>query len=246
MVEDIVVDFDARLATNSISEESADDTDIDLIGEISRKSLKSDRDYELAIVYGDNAGRRTPPLTSKNSAVNIPLQRANRYNSMEAVINSKSPEWATWYRWYIKNNKETHYSIIPIDGKIDPSNNQYIWFQIAQADSEKIKEGDLLILKIFNSEFAYPDETSERIEVRVETLDTYERNFLEVNPPRVDPEDINSDEYEIQAPGVWIKIRNRNEINRDISGSSKLAGDTSARSNNPQSFRIFTSTHTTV
>ena len=233
VVEDIVVDFDARLATNSISEESAEDTDVDLIGEIGRKSLKSDRDYELAIVYGDNAGRRTPPLTSKNSAVNIPLQRANRYNSMEAVINSKSPEWATWYRWYIKNNKETHYSIVPIAGFIDPSNNQYIWFQLAQADTEKVKEGDLLILKIFNSEFAYPDETSERIEVRIETLGTYERNFLEVNPPRVDPEDLMSDEYEIQAPGTWIKVRNRNEINKDISNAAVVAGDTSARSNNP-------------
>ena len=224
--EDIVIDFNARLADNQEKDIIAV-TNVDTIKENGEKNLKSDRDYELAIVYGDNVGRRTPPLTSRDNIVHVPLNRANKRNSIEVDIKSKAPEWATWYRWYIKNNRETHYSIIPLDIITQPDDNTFKWFRIAAPDQNKVKEGDHLLLKLANNEFLYNGLTTQnpRQTFRIEEIGFRERNFLELEEPRVgqlandttgeiiDPGVV----LTLQKQGIWAKVRNMTLLGRDAS-----------------------------
>ena len=233
--DEIIVDFDARLASNR---NEVGDTITDLIGENGEKNLKSDRDYELAIVYGDNVGRRTPPLTARNNVVHVPLDRANKRNSIEVDIKSKAPEWATWYRWYVKNNRTTHYNVIPLETIADPLDpEQFAWFRISEADREKVKVGDHLIIKVSNNAF-YTETFNHKTEVRVEEAGIQPANFLETTTPRVDPEDEFSEILTLQRAGYWMKIRNTEDFIEDITNEddNSFATESKARSNNTRRF----------
>ena len=228
--EPITLDLDVELFNNSLNK-SAVDPNPDFIGEFGEKNLKSDRDYEVGIVYFDSVGRSTPVLTSANNSIHVPVQRANRRNRIQVTINHKAPHWATHYRFFVKNSRDPHYSIIPIDSFIDPSNNEFVWFQISQFDSGKIKDGDYVILKLHDSLFSY-ENGRDIIKIRIEEVGPQERNFLEPQPPTADGE-ADSAEIELQAAGIWMKVKNRIEINRDENSAQSDNGTTSARSNNP-------------
>ena len=235
--EEITVDFDVRLASNrNVAVDS--ETNTEIIGDNGEKNLKSDRDYEVAIVYGDNVGRRTPPLTSRNNKLRIPLNRANKRNRLEADINSKAPEWATWYRWYVKDIRQTHYNVIPLETIADPFDpEQFAWFRLSEADRNKINVGDHLIIKINNNQF-FTESYDEKTTVRVEEIGVQEANFLETTTPRVDPDDDTSEVLTLQRAGTWMKIRNTENFIEDImdEDNNSFTSESKARSNNTRRF----------
>ena len=240
--DEIVVDINAK---RSAPEQVGQDGDTIQPG-VGERTLKSDRDYELGIVYLDNLGRQTPVLTSQNNSVNIPVGDANKINRVSVEINSKAPEFATHYRMFIKDTRNApHYNLIPLETQIQPDDDAFRWFRLADTDQEKVKIGDQLVLKVNMGTFAYPEDGSvKRIAVRVEDAGIKGRNFLEVNAPRIGTV-IQSDdskdnfgevldegqEYTIQRPGFWIKIKNIAEIPPDEEQPG-TASESISRSNN--------------
>ena len=238
--EEIVVDFDARV---SRPEEVGQEGDGIQPG-VGERSLKSDRDYELGIVYLDNLGRQTPVLTSSNNSVRIPIDRANKINKLSVEINSKAPEFATHYRFFVKDTRAAvHHNVIPLETQVQPDDDAFRWFRLADTDQGKIQEGDYLNLKVHNGMFSYPEDSREKIQVRVEEVGIKGRNFLEVNPPRTGRiEDVDDEgnitnivdegvEYTIQRPGLWMKIKNLPQIPKDVEQPA-TAGKSFSRSNN--------------
>ena len=233
----ITLNINVSLDSNSLNE-IITDPDPDEIGEFGVKSLKSDRDYEVGIVYFDAEGRSTPVLTSNNNSVHVPIQNANRTNRLKVSINSKAPWWATHYRFFIKNNRETHYNVIPLEYFSDPFDpEQFVWFRIAQADSRKVAVGDYLLIKVNNNQF-FTATYDERTTVRVEDIGAQDTNFLETTTPRVDPDDETSDVLTIQRAGVWMKVRNTDTFVEDIvdEDNNSFASISKARSNNTRRF----------
>ena len=239
--EDIVVDLTTRISKPEEIGQAGDD----IQPGVGERSLKSDRDYELGIVYLDNLGRQTPVLTSQNNSVNIPVDRANKINRLSVEINSKAPEFATHYRMFVKDTRRRpHYNIIPLETQIQPDDDSFRWFRLATTDQEKVKEGDYLVLKVHNGTFSYLEEDTERIQVRVEEIGIKGRNFMEVNPPRigrVTNDDDGSDNYgqvldegveaTIQKAGLWMRIKDIPQIPRDVEQPAGFTKSNS-RSNN--------------
>ena len=223
--EEIVVDINARISKPEEVGQSGDS----IQPGVGERSLKSDRDYELGIVYLDNLGRQTPVLTSQNNSVNIPVDRANKINRLSVEINSKAPEFATHYRMFVKDTRSLpHHNIIPLETQIQPDDNNFRWFRLAETDQEKVKEGDYLVLKVSKGSFVYQDEDTERIQVRVEEIGIRGKNFMEVNPPRIgrvtNDDDTSENEGQVLDPGVeatiqkaglWMKIKNIGSLPRD-------------------------------
>ena len=218
----IVVDFNARIADlEDFSEIAAADGDV-LKGAYGQKNLKSDRNYELGIVYLDDLGRQSPILTSQSEAlpdgsettqassvVNIPPERANKVNRLSVEINSKAPEWATHYRFFVKNTKGLHYNIIPIGQPHQDPNEvgNYLWFPMGQDAAEKVQAGDYLIVKIKDGLFN--ENPPQGRYVKVEEIGPKGVNFLETTTPYLDPD---NPEYGIrieQPEGLWMKVSNR-------------------------------------
>ncbi len=108
------------------------------------QTFKSDRDYEVAIVYLDKYGRMTTPLTSENNTTYIPPSKSNKGNSLQLEIKNNPPSWATNYRIYIKQNKGEYYNIFPLYMYVS---GEYRYFLINESDRDKIPVGDYLIFK---------------------------------------------------------------------------------------------------
>ncbi len=110
------------------------------------QTFRSDRDYEIAIQYGDDEGRFTTALTpaDNENTVYIPPTASVTGNSLQVSINSKAPCFATNYRLMIKESKKSYYNIFPILYYVE---GVYRYFLINKSDKDKFKEGDYVIFK---------------------------------------------------------------------------------------------------
>lgn len=121
-----------------------------------KRTFRSDRDYEVGIVYSDEYGRLTTVLTSKDnntgnnssSSVYIPAKNSSTANSLITRINSLPPSWATKYRLYIKQTKRDYYNLFPISLQ---SKGDYRYIQISESDRDKVSVGQYIIFKTSDS-----------------------------------------------------------------------------------------------
>lgn len=111
-------------------------------------TFKSNRDYELGIVYLDNYGRSTTVIvpTLNTNTLFIPADRANYANDIRVEIDKDfaPPAFATYYRFVLKQNKQEYYNVFPLTYFSD---GQFKWFLINQPDVDKISIGSYLYLK---------------------------------------------------------------------------------------------------
>ena len=122
-------------------------------------SLKSQRNYQLGIVFGDEYGRETPVYTSTDAAINIPWEDSNigkcASNSLQLTtsIDSDIPSWAKYYKFFIKENSGEYYNLV-MDKAYVPSieidseeEHGHIWISFPSSDRNKLTEETYLTLK---------------------------------------------------------------------------------------------------
>ena len=109
------------------------------------KTLKSLRDYQLGVVYFDKYGRQTPILTSGGASINVPKVKANDSNQLKVKLSSSPPDFATHYKFYIKENSNEYYNLA-MDRWYDADDGN-IWVAFSSSDRNKVDEEDFLILK---------------------------------------------------------------------------------------------------
>ena len=121
-----------------------------------KQTFRSDRDYEVGIVYGDDYGRITTVLTSNDTnssnantnAVYIPPINSSTANSLSVTINSPAPCWATNYRFFVKQAKGDYYNIFP---RTFIKDGNFRYFLINEADRDKITVNGYIIFKTFDN-----------------------------------------------------------------------------------------------
>jgi hypothetical protein len=117
-----------------------------------KQTWRSDRDYEIGIAYLDDYGRMTTVLTTssdntnnnQSNSVYIPAENSDTANSLVVKIKNKAPEWATGYRFFVKQSKGEYYNIFPTTYISDGS---YRYFLINESDRDKIKVNGYIIFK---------------------------------------------------------------------------------------------------
>ena len=124
----------------------------------SNKSLHSNRDYEVGVVYMDEYKRATTALTSNQNAVFVPPVNSNDINKIRVTIptNMTAPSWAETYKFVLKQSKGAYETIYSTLYYYDPSTTSY-WFRLIGQDQALIEAGTELIVKrdstgILNSE----------------------------------------------------------------------------------------------
>ena len=126
------------------------------VGNLPKQTFRSDRDYEVGIVYGDDYGRITTVLTSNDTnssnantnSVYIPPNNSSTANSLSVTINSPAPCWATNYRFFVKQAKSDYYNIFP---STFLKSGNYRYFLINESDRDKIIVNGYIIFKTFDS-----------------------------------------------------------------------------------------------
>ena len=109
-----------------------------------KKSIKSLRNYEVGVVWGDKYGRETPVITSKSGSVLVPKSLSKTSNHLKASLNS-SPNWSDYYRFYVKETSNEYYNLA-VDRVYDASDGN-IWVSFPSVDRNKVDEDTYIILK---------------------------------------------------------------------------------------------------
>lgn len=133
-----------------------------------KPTFRSDRDYEAGLVYLDDYGRMTTVLTSPTNTLHIPPTASNTANNIRVTINNEAPSFAKKYRIFIKQPKGDYYNIFPLFYYRD---GVFRWFRINQADVDKVKIGDYIILKANNGSPTLSDTQYKVIDVSVKEED---------------------------------------------------------------------------
>lgn len=112
------------------------------------KSLHSNRDYEIGIVYMDEFNRSTTALVSPRNTFHFPCGTSDLQNSIIVTIppTQVAPAWATRYKFVIKPDKagyETIYSDIYFQ---DPNTNT-VYLLLQGENARKVEVGDRYIVK---------------------------------------------------------------------------------------------------
>lgn len=111
-------------------------------------SLHSNRGYETFIVYIDEYGRQSSPLSSQYNTINVPCENSVNKNSIRVTIptTQQAPYWAKRYKFAVKSDKDTYETIYSNIYFADP-NNQYAYFLLEGENARKVQEGDELFVK---------------------------------------------------------------------------------------------------
>jgi hypothetical protein len=127
-----------------------------------KKTFRSDRDYEIGIIYLDEYGRMTTALTSKENTLYIPSLNSDKANSIEVTLNNEPPFWATNYRFAIKQAQGDYYNIFP---RLFIADGVFRYFLINESDRDKITVGGYIIFKTSNGIATYSNKQFKVLEL---------------------------------------------------------------------------------
>lgn len=117
---------------------------VDVIGK-PNKSVKAIRDYEIGVVFKDEYGRETPVFTSANAGFNVPVEDAQNKTSIYVSPNGSAPDWATHFKFFIKETSNEYYNLA-LD-RFYPAEDGNIWLSFPSSERNKVDEETYLILK---------------------------------------------------------------------------------------------------
>jgi hypothetical protein len=160
-----------------------------------KKTFRSDRDYEIGIIYTDEYGRMTTALTSKTNTLYIPPINSDTANSIKVTLNNEPPFWSTNYRFAIKQAQGDYYNIFPRTFVVD---GVFRYFLINESDRDKITVGGYIIFKTADGIATHSDKQFKVLELEYKTITspfTIEGLYFKI---KADPSDVFLDNPSIQ------------------------------------------------
>tara|TARA_R110000737_G_scaffold122410_3_gene154308 strand:+ start:2186 stop:11755 length:9570 start_codon:yes stop_codon:yes gene_type:complete len=122
-------------------------------------SIKSQRNYQLGVVYSDKFGRETPVFTSSGGAIAVPwadsngLKNASRSLQVNASVAADFPTWVDSMKFYIKETSKEYYNLVMnrawiVEKTYELDNSEgHLWISFPSSDRNKVSEGDYIVLK---------------------------------------------------------------------------------------------------
>ena len=113
------------------------------------KSLHSNRDYEIGIIYMDEYNRASTALVSPLNSEHVPCGFSDQKNSIQVTIptQQRPPYWATKYKFAIKPSAEGYETIYTNIFFQDPSTAE-TYFLLEGENQRKVEVGDRYIVKL--------------------------------------------------------------------------------------------------
>tara|TARA_R110002167_G_scaffold33384_2_gene107255 strand:- start:11552 stop:17431 length:5880 start_codon:yes stop_codon:yes gene_type:complete len=111
-------------------------------------SVKSERTYQLGVVFSDKYGRETPVISGEYASVEIPKQASMLKNNIVAQIlpaNLDIPSWAEYYSFYIKEPTIEYYNL-SMD-KWYKAEDGNIWLSFPSSERNKLDEETFIGMK---------------------------------------------------------------------------------------------------
>jgi hypothetical protein len=141
----IIEILNAQLTINSPQ------TSTTIVTSTPKESVKSTRDYQVGVVYGDYYGRESEILFDAETTINSTQQDSITANKIQSTIKNQAPYWADYYKFFVKEIAPEYFNIVlfkayPNDG-VGGSSTFYYWLSFNSVDRNKIQKDDYLLLK---------------------------------------------------------------------------------------------------
>jgi hypothetical protein len=167
----------------------------------SKKSLHSNRDYEVGIVYQDEYLRSSTALVCNNNTVFFPASASDTSNNIVATINNLAPSWAKRYKFVVKPSKSKYETIYT--NLFFQDSDGFVWFKLEGENISKATIGENLIVKRDSNGALNNLVTASVLEVKAQS-----NNFI-TNPP-------STDKVIYEPAGTYMRMRVSNfEVNYD-------------------------------
>ena len=108
-------------------------------------SVKSVRTYQAGVVFADEYGRETPVFTSKQGSTKVDISNSDKTNKLTISTVGAPPDWATHYKFFIKENSNEYYNLA-LDKFYDAEDGN-VWLSFPSSERNKVDEETYLILK---------------------------------------------------------------------------------------------------
>lgn len=108
-------------------------------------SIKSIRTYQAGIVYKDAYGRETPVLTNKNASFTVPKKSANTVNRLSITPANTPPDWATHYKFFIKETSNEYYNLALDRFYFAEDGN--VWLSFPSSERNKLMDDSYITIK---------------------------------------------------------------------------------------------------
>lgn len=155
-------------------------------------SLKTNRSYEVGIIYMDPEGRTSTVLTSKTNTIFVSQEYSVNQNKIVANITNKPPYWADRYKMVVKQSKGNYQTLYT---NLFYEDGLFRWVKLEGANIGKVSQGDMLIVK---SDLGGP--VLEPLKLRVLEVTSQDKGFIE------GLEDSDGTEIIAEA-GVYMKLK---------------------------------------
>jgi len=125
-------------------------------------SLKSDRSYQLGVVFQDKYGRQTPVVTNKTGVIEKSFIESEATSALKVSTTATPPAEATHYSYYVKETSEPYYNLCASNFYEDEEGYMHISFPSSEVN--KLTKDDYLILKKNNGS-STPAATYDKLKV---------------------------------------------------------------------------------
>jgi hypothetical protein len=125
---------------------SAPSTTFDLTSLKGQKSIKSERNYNVGIVYRDNLGRESSVLIGKDEDFTCEKDKCDKQNSLTFCPKNNYPSWATTYKYFIKETAAKYNNLV-LEAAFAATEGDYMYLVFNSVDKDKVKTGDYLVAK---------------------------------------------------------------------------------------------------
>jgi len=113
---------------------------------IGKESVKSNRTYEVGVVYADSFGRESTVLVDANSQPTISKAKSTFSNKIISQVGHNAPYWAESYKFYLKENAGEFNNVV-LHKAYDNGDSVHAWLAFSEHEVNKIEEDDYLIGK---------------------------------------------------------------------------------------------------
>jgi hypothetical protein len=108
-------------------------------------SLKTIRTYQTGVLFKDKYGRETPVFTNKTATINLQVGKSDEINKLEIEPEGNPPDWATHYKYFIKETSNEYYNLALDRFYFAEDGN--VWLSFPSSERNKVDEQTYLILK---------------------------------------------------------------------------------------------------
>jgi len=127
-----------------------------------KRSLHSNRDYEVGLVYMDDYGRASTVLNSPTNTIRVGPEACSTLNNINVQMYSQAPSWASKYKFVLKPSATNYDTIYITKYYADRTELNLYWLRLEGDDQNIIQPGTRLIVK--------RDNTGSVQKVQVETI----------------------------------------------------------------------------